>query len=175
MAFGGKPEWDVRKFRRRFERLRLWGRQAGVDLDESILFTHLMSALLLTAPRRHMVLSFFENSHAEKNATNLQSITVRLFGQYTPEPTSTFLGEQRISDSGQSSMDTKEVLAAQSFKKKHKPGMETAAVRRTARNVDMPNGRAFLSLNWEMGHVIQKKEESTNLPWKALGETPLGA
>ena len=98
MSFKKKADCDIRKLRRRFKRLRLLGRQAGIEMGGSILFTHSITALSLTSAQRHMVLSFFENSHSEKNATNLLSITVRLFGHYTPDPVGTYLEENIVAN-----------------------------------------------------------------------------
>ena len=106
-SFRKKPDWDIRKFWRRFKRLRLVSKKAGVELDESILFTRLISALALSSGQRHMILSFFENSQSPKTALNLQSISIRLFGSYSPDPIGTFLGGQAPSDSENSSIGEK--------------------------------------------------------------------
>ena len=117
MSFKKKADWDVRKFRRRFKSLRLMGIQTGADLDEIILFTQLITALNLTVVQRHMVLSIFENSQSTKNVSNLQSITVRLFGHYSPDTVSTFLEGKCSSDSDRSIDEDHALLAAKSSKK----------------------------------------------------------
>ena len=71
-----------------------------------------------------MVLSFFANFHPGENVTNLQSITVRLFGHYAPDPVGTFLGDHRIVGSGNSSGEDNAVVTDLSFKKNTSRGWE---------------------------------------------------
>ena len=115
MAFEKKADCDIRKFWRRFKRLRLLGKQAVVELGENILFARLISALALTSAQRHMALSFFENPQSPKTVSKLQRISTRLFGSYVPDPLGTFIGKQGPIDSENSSAD-ENVIAAQ-FKK----------------------------------------------------------
>ena len=55
------------------------------------MFTQILSALHLSTPRRHMVLSEFESSGMEKTLLHLQNVTVSLFGVYGTQHQETFV------------------------------------------------------------------------------------
>ena len=174
-AFMKKPDWDIRQFWRRFKRLRLLGKQAGIELDASILFTHLISAISLSSGQMHMILSFFENSQSEKNVANLQSISTRLFGSYNPDPVGTFMGEHRSSGSENSPNDDNVAMEAKVGKKKTKPGADVAAVRRTTSNVAMPNGRVLLESDHGNGPIGASDVRGDEVAWETTRRNSTGS
>ena len=141
MSFRKTPDWDIRKFWRRFKQLQLRGEQIGIALGDAIQFEQLFRAMSLSTPQRHMVMSFLETSRTSKTVSALGDIAIKLFGAFTQEATSTSTSNRNdVEPSASSSNESDQVLTAQG-KNNKKPGTESTSIRRTAQTTGIPNGR----------------------------------
>ena len=167
MNFRRKSDWDIRTFWRKCKEILRYLKQAGVDLDDRVSFTQILTALQMTSAQRHLVLTSFESRAIEKSVLNLQNITVKLFGSYNTMPQETFVsGGAGVEDGEDSDASAEEaLLAKRAFKKKGKAGMDVTAVRRTTVNTGMANGKGILNT----GEVEHALENTTNRVQKTNG------
>ena len=102
-AFKKKPEWDIRKFRRRPKKLQLRGMHTGVGIGDAIQFAHLFQALHLSTDPGYMVFPFHESSKTSMFVDAFSGITIKFLGAYAAEPTPTLTSNQQHIDSSYSS------------------------------------------------------------------------
>ena len=177
MTFVRKKDWDIRKFWRKCRETRLYLKQAGVDLDDRVVFTQILTALQLTNQQRSMVLSVFEASRLEKTVLNLQNVTVKVFGNYGSQSQETFLtgnGDYDEEEETDTSCD-EALLVKRNIKKKTKPGMDTMAVRRTTANTGLQNGKGHGN-TYEAEHILESDRgaaSSSNNTVRTKSNAPL--
>ena len=137
-----KGDMSVRGFWQQLKRL-LYAKQHNIVMPEEVMFTHILRALSLPHPQRHLVLAHFENTQATRSLGNLQNPTLKLLNESYHAPAgSAFLScdDNEYGDEEFPCGESETMFAKAQPKRKTRLGAEDSAFKRSTNVLSIPNG-----------------------------------